>query len=440
VVPNLVGRGRSLIDSRLKGKSLPREKPNPGTVVPIAGPSITAKEIAYVTDAVTNSWYGNANDYHLRFEKAFAAYVGVKHAIALSSCTGATHLALAALRIGPGDEVIVPESTWIATAAPILYVGATPVFADVDPETWCLSAESVAKQLTARTKAIIPVDLYGSVPDYDALRALCTPRGIAVIEDAAEAFGAEYRGRRAGSLGDLGVFSFHGSKTLTTGEGGMLVTNRDDLHPRLKMLQSHGQLVDDPVFFNRDLGFKYQMSAMQAALGLAQLERADELIGRKREIFSWYAHELEGVEGIRLNHELPWTRNGYWAVTLIADQRYDLPKVRLMQLLKDDGIASRPFFYPLSSLPAFRAMGGEERWRPRNPTAYALSAQAINLPSAFSLDQKTVQRVCEALKRHLALAKTGTNTKSGTGTDAKSAAGAGPKVDGKKATARSVAG
>lgn len=374
--------------------------------IPIAGPSITAREIEYVTDAVAHSWYENATDYRVRFEKAFANYLGVTHAVALPSCTAAIHLALAALGIGPGDEVVVPESTWIASAAPILYLGATPVFADVEEGTWCLSAASVAKRLTSRTKAVIAVDLYGGVPDFDALRALCHPRGITIIEDAAQGIGTEYHGRRGGSLGDVGVFSFHGSKTLTTGEGGMLVTDRDDLRQRVKALQNHGQRPGDPTFFNSELGFKYQMCEMQAALGLAQLERADELVARKREIFSWYREELREVEGVTLNLESPRTRNGYWMVTIVLDDRYDLDKVRLMELLQADGIDTRPFFYPLSSLPAFQSLGGAEQGRRENPVAYKLSAQAINLPSALCLDRSAVHTVCAALMGHLDRAQT----------------------------------
>jgi perosamine synthetase len=198
--------------------------------------------------------------------------------VALPSCTSALHLALAALGVGPGDEVIVPESTWIASAAPITYLGATTVFADVDEETWCLSVESLEQNLTERTKAVVAVDLYGGGPSYRELRRICDARGIPIVEDAAQAIGAEFEGRRAGSLGDVGTFSFHGSKTLTTGEGGMLVTNRDDLWRRAKQLQDHGQNPNRDLYLNEEVGFKYKMSSMQAALGLAQLERIDELV------------------------------------------------------------------------------------------------------------------------------------------------------------------
>src|SRR3989440_9410166 len=250
--------------------------------IPVAGPSITQKEIDYVTDAVTNAWYGNANVYHERFEKAFAKYLGVRYAVALPSCTSAIHLSLLALGVGPGDEVIVPDATWIATAAPITYVDATPVFADIDEKTWCLSAASFEECITPKTKAVIPVDLYGNMPDMDVILEVAQRDRIAIIEDAAEAVGAEYKGRKAGSFGDAGAFSFHGSKTLTTGEGGMLVTDRDDVWKRVLILRDHGQTPGDTMFFNREVGYKYKMSSMQAALGLAQLERIDELVERKR--------------------------------------------------------------------------------------------------------------------------------------------------------------
>ncbi|HVX96325.1 MAG TPA: DegT/DnrJ/EryC1/StrS family aminotransferase [Polyangia bacterium] len=372
--------------------------------IPISGPSISEKEIAYVTDAVTNCWYGNANLYHERFQKAFAAYLGVSHAMPLPSCTSALHLALAALGVTEGDEVIVPESTWIASSAPISYVGATPVFADVDPMTWCLSPASVERCLSPRTKAVIAVDLYGNMPDYDALRGVCDRRGIPIIEDAAEAIGCEYHGKRAGALGRVGTFSFHGSKTMTTGEGGMLVTDDEALFKRASTLQDHGRKPGDRFFMNEEVAFKYKMSSMQAALGLAQLERIETLVAQKRAIFRWYQEELHSVDGLTLNSEPAGTKNTYWMVTAIVDPKIDLPKLRLMELLGESNIDVRPFFFPLSSLPAYKAMGGEAVWRGRNPVAYRLSAQAVNLPSALNLTRDDVSRVCAALKSCVASA------------------------------------
>ncbi|MBV8762275.1 MAG: DegT/DnrJ/EryC1/StrS family aminotransferase [Deltaproteobacteria bacterium] len=367
------------------------------TRIPVSGPWITSKEIAYVTDAVTNAWFESHAMYHERFERAFAEYLGVKHAVTLPSCTSGIHLALAALGIGPGDEVVVPDATWIASAAPIHYVGATPVFADIDRDSWCLSAESFEQVITPRTKAVIPVDLYGNMPDLVAIRRIAQARGIAVIEDAAEAHGSELGGRKAGSLGDVGVFSFHGSKTLTTGEGGMLVTDRTDLFERVSCLRDHGRSPGDRFFFNREVAFKYKMSSMQAALGLAQLERIDEIVERKRQIFAWYRARLGEIGDLTLNSEAPGTKNSYWMVTLVVNPQRKLPKRAFMEALSERGIDSRPFFHPLSSIPAYADTPGAKAAAARNTVSYAITPWGINVPSGLNLDEALVDRVCKAV-------------------------------------------
>jgi perosamine synthetase len=371
--------------------------------IPIAGPSITQREIDYATDAATNGWYARAGEYPRRFEEAFANYIGVKHAVSLPSCTSGLHLALAALGIGPGDEVIVPDLTWIASAAPISYVGATPVFADMDENTWCLCAESVRACITENTKAILPVDLYGGVPDYTALQAIADEHGLKIIEDAAEAIGSEFDGRKAGALGDVAAFSFHGSKTFTTGEGGMLVTDDDELHARVMQLRDHGREPGDIQFKNTEVAFKYKMPPVAAAIGLAQVERAEELVARKREIFEWYREELAGVEGITLNHEPANTKNTFWMVTAVLDPMLEWPKEKLMAAFDAEGIDSRPMFHPLSSLPAYEGQAEAAVARKRNAVSYRLSPWGINLPSAMNLTREPVQRVTETLRRILGI-------------------------------------
>jgi perosamine synthetase len=366
--------------------------------IPVSGPWITAKEIEYVTDAVTNAWYEKANVYHARFEEAFAAYLGVRFAIALPSCTSAIHLSLLALGIGPGDEVVVPDITWIATAAPVSYLGATPVFADIDSQTWCLSARSFEACVTSKTKAVIPVDLYGNMPDMDAIRAVARRNGVAIVEDAAEAIGSEYSGKKAGSLGDAGVFSFHGSKTLTTGEGGMLVTDREDLYRRALFLRDHGREPGDKMFYNTEVAYKYKMSSLQAALGLAQLQRIDELLLRKRQIFGWYQEELGAVEGLTLNQQAHGTKNSYWMITAVLDERFGVKNEHLMEWMGEKGIDCRVFFRPLSSLPAYEHMEQASRARQRNRTSYQLSPYGLNLPSALNLTREQVAYVCDVLK------------------------------------------
>ncbi|HEX9792729.1 MAG TPA: DegT/DnrJ/EryC1/StrS family aminotransferase [Planctomycetota bacterium] len=368
--------------------------------LPVAGPWVTDKEAEYVAEAARTGWYEGAGRFERRFEEAFAAYLGVRHAVSLPHATAGLHLALAALEVGPGDEVVVPEITWIATSAPISYLGATPVFADVDPETWCLDAASFERCITPRTKAVIPVDVYGGMPDYGALRMVADRHGVAVVEDAAEAVGSEQDGRKAGSFGVASVFSFHGSKTLATGEGGLLATNSDQLHARIQVLRDHGRAPGDRHFFNREVAYKYKMSGVQAALGLAQLERIEELVARKREIFGWYREELAGTEGVRLNAEPAGTLNSVWMSTLVLDPALGLRKEELMAELDARSIDSRPFFHPLSSIPAYSehpGPGGPEA----NPVAYALSPWGLNLPSAMRLARADVARVGAALREIL---------------------------------------
>lgn len=365
--------------------------------IPVAGPSITQREIDYVTDAVTNAWYGNANMYHARFEAAFAAYVGRKYAMALPSCTSAIHLSLLALGVGPGDEVIIPDSTWIASAAPITYVGATPVFVDVEPDTWCIRPDAFKSAITSRTKAVILVDLYGSMPDMDALLPIAEAHGIAVIEDAAESLGSTYHGIPAGGFGETSVFSFHGSKTLTTGEGGMLVTDRKDIYERALFLRDHGRKVGDVQFFNTEVAFKYKMSSMQAALGLAQLERVDELVNKKRQIFSWYKNAFAEDAGITLNAEPTNTTNSYWMSTVAWDKSLKVSKDEVVMSMRESGVDVRPFFHPLSSLPAYTSLAASQGSASKNFVAYDIGSRAINLPSGFSLSPEDVSHTRESL-------------------------------------------
>jgi perosamine synthetase len=369
--------------------------------IPVAGPSITQKEVDYVTDAVAHSWYGNANVYQTKFEKAFAEYVGVRYALSLPSCTSAIHLSLLALGIGAGDEVVVPDATWIGSVAPVSYVGATPIFADIENATWCLAADSLAQCITERTKAVILVGLYGNMPDMDGLLAVAAKNGIRVIEDAAEALGAEYRGRKAGRFGDTGVFSFHGSKTLTTGEGGMLVTDREDVYHRVLFLRDHARAPGEKMFWNTEVGHKYRMSDLQAALGLAQLERVEELLERKWDIFKWYRKELSEIGGLTLNPEPLAGRNSYWMTTAVLDPGFGLKKEGLIEELRQKNIDCRPFFYPLSSLPVYARLPQAAEARERNRICYATCPYGVNLPSALNLTRSQIVYVCDVLKRIL---------------------------------------
>lgn len=363
--------------------------------IPVSGPWITEREIAYVTDAVTNAWYADHAVYHQRFEKAFAEYLGVEYTMALPSCTSAIHLALLALGIGPGDEVIVPDVTWIATAAPISYVGATPVFADIDPVTWCLSPESFEACITPKTKAVIPVDLYGGMPDWGAIITIAAKHGITIIEDAAEAIGSRYKDRPAGSLGQIGVFSFHGSKTLTTGEGGLLATNGKVIFDRAQQFRDHGRPPGDRYFQNIEIAHKYKMSSLQAALGLAQLERIDTLVAKKREIFNWYKAGFAHVNGVTLNIEPSNTFNSYWMTTIVFGKELGLEKFSTIKKLDEFNIDTRPFFSPLSSLPAYEYFPTALQARERNRVSYDICGRGINLPSGLTLEKLDVEYVID---------------------------------------------
>ena len=351
-------------------------------------PSITELEVSYATDAARHGWGERCYEYINRFEELFGAHLGVKYAIATSSCTGALHMGLAALGIGPGDEVILADTNWIASAAPITYLGAKPVLVDVLSDTWCIDPSKVQAAITPRTKAIIAVHLYGNLCDMDALLDIGQLHSIPVIEDAAEAIGSQWHGKRAGSLGAFGTFSFHGTKTLTTGEGGMFVTNDSTLHEKILTLSNHGRSRSQTKQFWPDMvGYKYKMSNIQAAIGCAQMERIDELIAGKRRIFNYYVEQFDGLP-LKMNPEKDGTINGYWMPTIVVDKGVPFNREELLLAFKMDGIDGRVFFWPLSMLPVF-----EER--SENIVSYGLYRRAVNLPSYHDLSNDDMSRVVE---------------------------------------------
>jgi perosamine synthetase len=272
---------------------------------------------------------------------------------------------------------------------------------DILPDTWCINPAAVELAITPRTKAIIGVDLYGSMCDWSALRDIAKRHNLLLIEDAAEALGSKYAGQRAGSLGDVAVFSFHGSKTITTGEGGMLVTNDDQLFARVQKLRDHGRPPGDRFFLNDEVAFKYKMSAVQAALGIAQMERIHELIAYKRQLFGWYRDRLAGVQGLRLNAEPQHVQNSYWMVTVVPDAEFGHDKFTLQAELRAQGIDSRPFFSALSSLKAYSGQADSARFLPEHPQGADAALRGINLPSGYGLDEAKIDRVCDSLLRVL---------------------------------------
>ncbi len=346
-----------------------------------AKPSITELEVKYAMDAVANGWGDKCYDYIYRFENLFKEHLNVKYTIATSSCTGALHMGLAALGIGQGDEVILADTNWIATAAPIVHLGAKPVFVDILPDTWCIDPTLAEKAITPKTKAIIATHLYGNLCEINELLIIGERYNIPIIEDAAEAIGSIYHGKRAGSMGKFGTFSFHGTKTITTGEGGMFVTNDEALYEKVFTLSNHGRPRGQTKQFWPDMvGFKYKMSNVQAAIGCAQMERIKELIDRKREIFKYYAEHLLKLKGVTMNPEKEGTVNGYWMPTVVFSKETKVTREKLLKAFQRENIDARVFFWPLSCIPMFEA-------NPENKWAWDIPGRAINLPSYHDLSK-----------------------------------------------------
>jgi perosamine synthetase len=364
-----------------------------------AKPSITQKEIDYATDAAATGWGARCYEYIEKFELLFRKHLGVEYAIATSSCTGAMHMGLAGLDIGPGDEVITADINWIASAAAATYLGARVVLVDVLPDSWCLNPKKVEEAITDRTKAIIAVHLYGNLCNLDDLFEIGKKYDIPVIEDAAEATGSVYKGKRAGSMGKFGVFSFHGTKTITTGEGGMFVTNDKELYDRVITLSNHGRKPGQiKQFWFDTIGFKYKISNIQAAIGCAQMERIDELISRKQQIFKCYEERLQGLPLI-MNPTPENCQNGYWQVTMVVGKEVKFNRSLLLQDFKDNNIDGRVFFWPLSMVKNDSekklVKSGE------NIVSYSLYARGVNLPCYHDIIEAEIDRVVKCIKRHI---------------------------------------
>lgn len=361
----------------------------------MAGPSITSLEVEYVLDAVENGWYGEkAYAYVERFEREFAIYHGRKYGLMTPNCTSAIHLLLAGLGVCDGDEVIVPECTWIGSSAAIKYQSAKTVFADIDTHHWCLTPESISKSLSKKTKAVIVVDLFGNMPDWDALQTFADEHGVFLIEDAAEAVGSSFQGTKAGKFGIGSVFSFHRTKTITTGEGGMLLIDDPNLFERCKFLRDHGR--QPGTYFNTEVAFKYMPFNLQAALGYAQFQRIDDLVSKKRYILNGYKARLSDIPDLYLNPEPTNGINGAWATGLVFGPTHDINRDKALAAMSEIKIPARPFFYPLSSLPAYK--DEQVDYSKLNPVAYRISERGINLPCALDLTDHHLDVIAAAVR------------------------------------------
>tara|TARA_B100000029_G_scaffold512724_1_gene610175 strand:- start:299 stop:1435 length:1137 start_codon:yes stop_codon:yes gene_type:complete len=365
------------------------------TRIRIAQPWITEHEIQYVNDAVKNGWGNHSSDYIKKLEKEFSSLHKTEYAVATSSCTGATHMALKAMGIGSGDEVILPEITWASCPSAVIYTGAKPVFVDVKENTWCIDPKKILEAITPKTKAIMPVHVYGNVCEMDEIMKIADRFDLKVIEDAAEALGSEYKDQKVGSIGDCGVFSFHGTKMATSGEGGIFITNNKKLFDDFNILHDQGRIPEEEKFFYpHKLGYKYKISNLQAAIACAQIERLEELVNKKNQIFYWYKNLLQDINFIDMNHQQEYVKNSYWMPTIVFDKSVNINRDDLMKYLDKKGIDSRPFFYPLSSLPMFKKVK-------KNNISYSLSNRGIYLPSAFYLSKKDINYIVEAIKEYL---------------------------------------
>lgn len=362
--------------------------------LPVSEPLLAGNEKKYVNECLDEGWVSSNGKFIARFEDEFARFCGVKHALSCCNGTVALHLALLALGIGPGDEVIVPTVTFVATANAVHYVGATPVFAESERYTWNLDPADVERKITRRTRAIIPVHLYGLPCEMDAIHALARKHGLHVVEDAAEAHGGEYRGRRAGSLGDVATFSFYGNKNLTTGEGGMCLTDDDELAAKIRLLKGQGMDPQRRYWFVL-VGYNYRMTNIEAALGLAQLERADSLLGRRREVFGWYRELLGSHHALELQPELPHTRHACWMFTVLVPS--DRERDAVAAALLGERIETRPVFPCMHLLPPYQHLAPAGSL----PVAEEISRRGLNLPTSPTLTRADVERVCDALRRAL---------------------------------------
>jgi perosamine synthetase len=359
--------------------------------IPVATPALVGNEKAYVLDCLDSNWISSAGKYVRQFEAAFAEFSGTAHAIACCNGTAALHLALLTVGIGPGDEVIVPTLAFVSAANAIAYCGARPVFVDSEPETWNMDASRVEAKVTARTKAVIAVHLYGHPVDMDAVGTVARRHGLVVVEDAAEAHGATYKGQRVGSIGDIAAFSFYGNKIITCGEGGIVVTNNHALAERARQLTNYGA---DRArrYWYPTIGYNYRLTNVCAAIGLAQLEKIEWHLQRRSEIASWYRERLRGTPHVTVQAEKEWAKHVHFMVSVVLGDSQS-SRDEVMGRLLTRGIETRPVFYPIHSLPPYTVPFETNEY----PVATRIASRGLSLPTWAGLSRDDVSYVCDSL-------------------------------------------
>lgn len=355
--------------------------------IPVAEPEIGEEELQTVTEAVKSGWVSSKGPFIEEFEESFSNYIGMKHSVATSNGTTALHLALAALEIGKGDRVLVPSLTFVSVVNAVKYTGAQPVFVDSHPKYWCMDPSKIDGKIDSQTKAIIPVHLYGHPCDMHEITRIAEDNGLHIIEDCAEAHGAEYKGIKVGTFGVVSCFSFYGNKIITTGEGGMCLTNNEELADKMKILRDHG-MNPDKKYWHDIIGFNYRMTNLQAALGIAQLNKIDLLIRKKRRIATEYKRLLEDLPAVKPAPQMVWAKSVYWLYSILVKNSL---RDKIIQHLERQGIETRPFFYPVHTLPPYK----------RNltlPVAEQLSATGLNLPSGPRLSRSEIQEIVRYMR------------------------------------------
>jgi perosamine synthetase len=362
-------------------------------MIPIAEPSLGEEELKNVIEAVKSGWISSRGKFIEEFERNFSNYCDRKYGVATSNGTVALHLALKTLGIGKGDQVIIPDLTFVAVANAVTYCNAKPVFVDSHPDYWCINPEKIEEKITPKTKAIIPVHLYGHPCDMDSIMKIAEERDLYVIEDAAEAHGAEYKGKKVGSFGDISCFSFYGNKIITTGEGGMCLTNNEELAEKMRILRDHGMDPNKRYWYDV-IGFNYRMTNLQAAVGVAQLNKLDEFVEKKMQIARWYENELKELaeeEMITLHPEMPWAKCVYWMYSILAEDKIGMSRDNLMRKLEEKGIDTRPFFYPVHVMPPYKN-------NKKFPVAEEIAREGVNLPSGVNLTKENVERIVNEIR------------------------------------------
>ncbi len=364
-------------------------------MISIGEPALDNEELENVTNAIKTNWISGRGEYISEFEEKFSRFCNASFGVATCNGTAAIHLALASIGIKSGDEVITPTFTTVASTNPILQCGGRPMFIDSDNSTWNIDPNKIEEKITKATKAIMVVHLYGHPCDMDPIMKIANDHNLLVIEDAAEAHGAEYKGKKVGTIGDIGCFSFFSNKIITTGEGGMIITNNKELAETAANLRDLAYGKGDKKFHHEKIGFNYRMTNLQAAIGVAQMDKIEKFIDIRRKNAKIYGSLLKDIEGITLPPEMPWAKNVYWMYTILIEKLFGLDRDNLIKLLKEMGIDTRPTFYPVHLQPIYQQLFGSQKL----PVAEELSIKGINLPSGNTLTKEQIEFVCESIKQ-----------------------------------------